>query len=306
MKYTIEGFSQEAAISLKKEIEVTDPKTKKTTKKTISLDMLDLSILRWFVDFYPKMKKYTENEKQYAWVSYESIINDLPLLGIEKRALYNRFSKMVELGILEHKHIKQGGSFSYYGFGEKYISLIEDNRSNAVSEGVCIQIPRGMYSNTEGVGIEIPNKDSSINNSSININIYDETFEKLWELLKPTSNDRKNKVTKKRKKELYEMGFGRTKKAIELYLKVQDPKFLHKRDNFLNDIIDNYLDKTERDFDFSNKTGLESEPSYDIKEYENYNILDYYNHIKSLVGEETSEDMNAEKISIEKEMFVCG
>ena len=44
MRYTIEGFSQEYACSLRKEVD----------GKTIKLDCTDLVILRWFVDFYPK------------------------------------------------------------------------------------------------------------------------------------------------------------------------------------------------------------------------------------------------------------
>lgn len=281
MKYTIEGFSQEAAISLKKEIDIVNPKTKKTEKKTIGLDALDLHILRWFVDFFPKMKKYTEGETQYAWVNYETIICDLPLLGLEKQAIYKRFSKMVELGVLEHKHIKQGGSFSYYGFGENYMILIDTDPPQYQNIDPSIsKYQGGQYQNIKGVDIKISSKDSSISNPSINnLNIYDENFEKLWKMLKATSNDSKRKVTKKRKKELYEMGFERTSKAIDLYLKVQEPKYYHKRDNFLNDIIDNYLDKEVKDFDLSGKTDFESEPSYSIEEYEN----DWKNHNEDMI-----------------------
>ena len=78
-------------------------------------------------------------------------------------------------------------------------------------------------------------------------NNIDENFENLWKLLKSHPNDRKSKVTKKRKKELYEMG-DRAEKAIKLYLQVQDPNYYHKRDNILNEIIDNFLDKTKEDF----------------------------------------------------------
>ena len=87
-------------------------------------------------------------------------------------------------------------------------------------------------------------KELNTNNKN---NIYDENFENLWKMLKSTPYDRKSKVTKKRKKELYEMGYERTVKAIKLYLKTQNPKFYHKRDNFLNDIIDNFLDKDEQE-----------------------------------------------------------
>ena len=93
----------------------------------------------------------------------------------------------------------------------------------------------------------------------------DVNFENLWKLLKAHPNDRKSKVTKKRKKELYEMGYERVEKAINLYLKIQNPEYYHKRDNILNEIIDNYIDKTEKDFN----VGVEEHTaSYDISEYE--------------------------------------
>lgn len=139
MKFTIEGFSQEAALSMQKEVKVKNSRGKEQTK-ILMLDQTDLTLLRWFVDFYPKMKKKIIGETQYAWVNYQSIVNDLPLLRIEKRSVYNRFSKMCELGILIHYHDKDGGSYSYYGFGEKYSLLIETNPINSNSEG--------MYSNT--------------------------------------------------------------------------------------------------------------------------------------------------------------
>ena len=92
-----------------------------------------------------------------------------------------------------------------------------------------------------------------LNTKDIN-KLIDENFEKLWKMLKSTPYDRKSKVSKKRKKELYKMGEERTIKAIELYLKVQNPEYYYKRDNFLNEIIDNFLDKTEKDFDKPNQT----------------------------------------------------
>lgn len=106
-----------------------------------------------------------------------------------------------------------------------------------------------------------PNGNKEINKESeIDIN-----FENLWKLLKAHPNDRKSKVTKKRKKELYEMGYERVEKAINLYLKIQNPEYYHKRDNILNEIIDNYIDKTEKDF---NVEVEEHTASYDISEYE--------------------------------------
>lgn len=120
MKYSIEGFNQRAVLSFKKEIVEGGKKT------ILKLDITDLVILRWFVDFFPKMKKYTEANVQYAWVHYDSLLEDIPLLQIGKIPLYRRLQKMVSLGILTHKHVKVNGSFSYYGFGENYSQLIDD------------------------------------------------------------------------------------------------------------------------------------------------------------------------------------
>jgi len=130
MKYTIEGFSQEEALSLKKEV-IKKVDGKEQTK-ILKLDVIDLMLLRWFVDFYPNMKKKIIGETQYACVNYQSILNELPLLSIKKRPVYNRFKKMCELGILIHYHDKDGGSFPYYGFGAKYklINIDEANQQN--------------------------------------------------------------------------------------------------------------------------------------------------------------------------------
>lgn len=98
-------------------------------------------------------------------------------------------------------------------------------------------------------------------------NIYDENFEMLWKKLKSTPYDRKSKVSKKRKKELYEMGTERTLKAIDVYLATQNPKYYYKRDNFLNEIIENYLDKDKSDFEV--KAGKnENENRTDFSKFE--------------------------------------
>lgn len=108
---------------------------------------------------------------------------------------------------------------------------------------------------------ELNTKKSNTKDNNI---IIDENFEKLWKMLQPTPNDRKAQVKPKRKKELYEMGTDRVEKAIHLYLKVQDPKYYHKRDNFFNNIIDNYLDRSESDF----LSNFEEPASYDLEAFE--------------------------------------
>lgn len=107
---------------------------------------------------------------------------------------------------------------------------------------------------------------------------YDENFEKLWKLLKSTPYDRKSAVTKKRKKELFEMGFERVEKAISVYQQTQNPSFYFKRDRFFNEIVDNYLDKEVSDFANAKKNSYSNTPqlvTINGKEYE-YRNGKYY------------------------------
>ena len=126
MKYTVEGFSQEYALTLTKQVE------EKGKLKTVKVDCIDLIILRWFVDFYPRMAKVEIEGVQYAWLNYKKLLDDMPLLDIGKHMLANRLQKLCEFGILTHKNVKCGGSFSYYGFGANYHNLIE--KSSATDE----------------------------------------------------------------------------------------------------------------------------------------------------------------------------
>lgn len=187
MKYTIEGFSQEYALTLKKNII-----TKYGVEKTIKIDFTDLVILRWFVDFYPNMKKMIINGKEYVWLSHKKLLNDLPLLDISKRACIERMQKLVEFEILEYRFVKDGGTFSLYTFGKNYINMICCEKSN--TQGVYGQDDTGgVCSNEHGVHAQTDTKDTSIEKTSIDYdkkNKYnkekiskkeiDTEFESLW------------------------------------------------------------------------------------------------------------------------------
>ena len=165
MKYTIEGFNQQYAISLKKDID----ENGKT--KTIKLDCTDLVILRWFVDFYPKMDKHIIDGEVYVMLSHKKIVEDLPIIDITKRAFIERMKKFVILGILKYQLVKESGTYSYYAFGDNYINLIkhqndtEGIRSNDI--GYTLEGDRGIRSNDIGVYAGTSNKDKSIKNKSI-------------------------------------------------------------------------------------------------------------------------------------------
>lgn len=183
MKYTIHGFSQAFAITLKQTV------TENGKAKQIKIDCTDLLILRWFVDFFPRMKKMYIDGEQYAFVTHGMIIEDLPLLDITKRACIERMKKLVRFDILKYHLLKQGGTYSLYAFGNNYENLIK-SKTQELESGDVRSTDIGSY-------VQPTNKNSSTNTStnySINYNnmsdksdenvtaiasIKDE-FEKLW------------------------------------------------------------------------------------------------------------------------------
>lgn len=66
-------------------------------------------------------------------------------------------------------------------------------------------------------------------------------FESIWILIPSHKNDVKKNIKPVRRKELYNIGYERIKVACDKYLSGTKEGFRHKRDNFFNNIIDNYL-----------------------------------------------------------------
>lgn len=148
MKYTLEGFSQEAALSMRATI------TENGTAKTIKLDLIDLTIVRWIIDFYPNMKKTIIEGTEYVWLDYSTFIEDMPLLGLSKQSLYKRCTKMVQLGVLKHATVRNGGTFSYYGLGPEYSRLVGHPHQAA-------QPPTSAQSPTQDAWATTPDADTT-------------------------------------------------------------------------------------------------------------------------------------------------
>lgn len=215
MKYTIEGFSQAFAMTLKKDVEVNG---KTITRK---IDCTDLVILRWFVDFYPNMKKIEIDGKQYAWLTHKKLLEDLPLVDITKRAFIDRMQKLVEFEVLEYKLLKEGGTFSLYGFGKNYASMIqikEGMQSNDIGEHN--QTNEDMQSNDIGVCSQTDNKDISIKDASIknSSNNISNEFETLWKLY-PRKIGKPKALKAYQKARKNGTSFEDVKQGIEMYLK---------------------------------------------------------------------------------------
>lgn len=161
MKYTIEGFSQKYAMTLKKTIE------RNGKQVEIKVDCTDLIILRWLVDFFPSTKKMDIDGVQYAWITHNKLCEELPIVDISKRAFSERLQKLVEFDILEYKLLKENGTFSLYRFGKNYKNLISSKEQGCASES-----GRDVVQTTPPYVVQTTTKDTSINNTSINKENY--------------------------------------------------------------------------------------------------------------------------------------
>ena len=207
MKYTIEGFSQEYAMKLKKHIE------KRNKVVEIKIDCTDLVILRWFVDFYPKMKKYIIDNKEYAWLTHNKLLEDLPLIDISRGAFIERMQKLVEFGILEYRFVKKSGTYSLYAFGGNYNNLIE-SKEGAGSNTYGVQVQTHTV-----VDVQTDNKNNSINDNSINNNIKESKKETFNEIINSfTENEEERELLGEWLKVRKSKRAAMTNKAIELNL----------------------------------------------------------------------------------------
>lgn len=132
MKYTLFGFSQKKLIEFE-------------------LSLNDAAFLRWFIDFKdarkngkPVMVSQIIEERLFYWVNYTSVREEYPILKISSNdSIYRRFKELAKKGILDHRTVKAGGTFSYYALGDKYYELIseDDNEKEDISkdEKLCIE-----------------------------------------------------------------------------------------------------------------------------------------------------------------------
>jgi hypothetical protein len=127
MRYSILGFNQEKILSIKKVVKKNDKDVE------IKLDVTDLLILQDIADFMNRNKviKHTIDDKIYFSMQYQTILEDLPILTIQKQALADRIDKMSILGLLEKKVIKnQCGTFTAFRLGEQYENILYSRTSS--------------------------------------------------------------------------------------------------------------------------------------------------------------------------------
>lgn len=160
MKQNILNFNQQELINSKKIVD----------GKEIKLDCNDIVILDWFIFFTPKMQSVNFNGKIYYWLAYSKMQNDLPFLELSKRGFADRLKKLCELDILSFYLNKEQGNTTYYGFGDRYINLIENNTLCSQNDILCGSNNKGYVAQaTKGMQLEQQTY-NSINNNTINNN----------------------------------------------------------------------------------------------------------------------------------------
>ena len=241
MKYTVMGFSQKGLLELE-------------------LDMADVLILRWFIDFKDTGDMVVKmiDGKPYYWVKYDKALEDLPILPFKKRTIEQRFIRLAKMKVLTHKTVKEGGTYSFYGIGEKYAELLGGSSLNYEGssldyEGVVVKTTTGSSQNcVQNINLL---KDKSIKDNNNYKDVIDYLNEKAGKSFKCVEAN--NKLIRARYNEGY---------TLEDFYRVIDYKVLQWKGNewekylrpstlFSAKNFENYLnDSPPRNIDLSKET----------------------------------------------------
>lgn len=158
MKYCIFGFNQQKVLGLTKEVK----DEKKDKFITISIDVEDLLILSVIADLANRksIRKVVHDDGQYAWISYNVILEDLPILRIDKKQLRRRLDKLVEFDLIDLKveRINGSGTFVFIKIGKGYEELKYNTGEDCNNTGrqKCTE---GVDKNVQGGGQKCTPKD---------------------------------------------------------------------------------------------------------------------------------------------------
>ena len=106
-------------------------------------------LFRSLADFLStgKMREEVYDGKRFFWVKYDSLIKQLPVIGISSTdAMQRRLKRIVSSGVLEHRTVRCRGTFSYYSLTAKYSELLY---SDEKSEGYGSKVGGGTDETSE-------------------------------------------------------------------------------------------------------------------------------------------------------------
>lgn len=197
LRHSILGFNQEEVLKLKKTI--TKEVRGEVKQVELKLDVTDLLIINHFADF-PNRKKVTKiilDDKIFFWVSYNTIIEELPIIDIKKQALSDRLAKMVELGILERRIQTYGSSanMTFFRIDDLYERLKYKDGSNSKTQDVSYSTTTPCNSQTQDVNNIVNDNIVNIEKEDTNVSKKDKDllFEECWKLYNRKGSKAKSK-----------------------------------------------------------------------------------------------------------------
>ena len=96
-------------------------------------------------------RKLKRNGKCFVWVSYQDVLEHLPILNIKKRRVATRLDVMCDKGVLEKYINKEAGCYTYFRLSEK-------------RQGVVAKETGGCRSTDKGVVAGVTSKELPVNN----------------------------------------------------------------------------------------------------------------------------------------------
>lgn len=92
------------------------------------IDLFDAAIIDFMLKFShsPKIAVLNENGERFYYFAYGKVIEELPILGIKKDAVYRRFKKLCDAGFLiAHPRNKEMNK-PFYAFTGKLFTIVSD------------------------------------------------------------------------------------------------------------------------------------------------------------------------------------
>ncbi len=280
MKYTIMGFSQKAAFDFK-------------------LDLTDLCILRWFVDFKDSgnMRYAIVDDEKYYWIFYKKLIEEIYVLYLGRDSIYRRLKKLCDAKVLKRKTIRYGGNYTYYTLGENYVHLIRFQPDKKISKAAqsladsnqniddfyydLVDLDTYNDSNSDhSYNNFAQNDDDFIHNSSDFTQNTNDFIHNSNDFIQDTNNFTKNSS------ELAQSTNDFTKNSNELAQNTND--FIHSS----SELAQNTNDFTQNSSDFAQNTNDFIQNSSDFAQSTSNFILSLADENPSLTDESTEQIIN--------------
>ena len=273
MKYTVNGYSQEALI--KNDLDLIDSLILRTlsdmylsNSKKIDYKILENEVEERELEGEKKDNK--DNKDKFMWIKYSYLFEQIPIVGSE-RTIIRRIDKLIKKKILKKRvlNCRNGvkGTFLYVALNESYSDLTE-YEDKMSSEGMTNW--QGGYDKMSSEGMtNWHDKDSSINDSSIKDSSYKEKnkkektdhTEKLFEYIETLEIDsEKKKIFKEWVEYKKEKNQYKNTKSIDVLIK----RFLKYSVQELRDIVEKSIMNNYSGI-FEPKEGVNNGNSYNAR-----------------------------------------